>query len=230
MQGAYRRSEDATDTEAGTTSQLLDIQKELVMLRKRRALLEEQRKKILSNCNSTTPEGAMHYTVHSQGGPSDSVACNHTQLTRIGSTRNSNHSVIDRSCRIPSEAERLKSLKKNVFREMKESMRNDWKRDSVLVMGSFLLEDNPRVGTFGRERRFIPVQNYKGVYHLSTDLELMQRQKNKLITSGTASRRGEQGMNISNHWNDLYCSGPPGPGAYTPRYGKLAKPSVLTRK
>ncbi|ESL07418.1 hypothetical protein TRSC58_04892 [Trypanosoma rangeli SC58] len=230
MQGAHRRSEGATDHGAGTNTQLLDIQKELEALQQRRAVLEEQRKVLLSGCNSTASVSAMQCTVLSHEAPSDAAGCTRTHPTRNSSVRHPGPSSIDNSCRIPSETERLRLLRKNIFREMKDSMRNSWERDSALVMGSFLLEDNPHAGTFGRERRFVPVQNIKGTYYLGTDLELMQRQKNAFMANATASQRGRRGMNVSNHWNDLHCNGPPGPGAYTPRYGKLAKPSILTRR
>ncbi|ORC93804.1 uncharacterized protein TM35_000016810 [Trypanosoma theileri] len=216
MESGSRRTESPNGFESGETdAQLLSIQKELEALKQRRIALEEQRKKLLSSCGSTT---------------ADSITHNNTQLTRANSSRAVDRSVYSHSSRIPSEAERLRNMKKNVFSEMKESMRKSWERDSALVMGTFLVEDNPRACTFGRERRFVPIADHKGHYYLSTDMELMQAQKNKMLNNITASSRGGRGMNVSNHWNDLKCSGPPGPGAYTPRYGKLAKPSILARR
>ncbi|RNF27224.1 uncharacterized protein Tco025E_00531 [Trypanosoma conorhini] len=231
MQGTHKRPEGATGAEAEANAQLLDIQRELEALKQRRTVLEEQRKMLLSGCNSTAASTSpVQCTLLSHGAPSDAVGRTRPQLTRSSSARQFSHSSINHSRRIPSEAERQKLLKKNVFREMKDSMRRSLERDSSLAMGTFLLEDNPHAGTFGRERRFIPIANGKGTYHLSTDFELMQRQKNAFMNNVTASLRGRGGMNISGHWNDLQCSGPPGPGAYTPRYGKLAKPSILTRR
>ncbi|KAH9577505.1 Phosphatidylinositol N-acetylglucosaminyltransferase subunit Y [Trypanosoma melophagium] len=215
MDSVCRRTESAAGSDSDPDTLLLSIQKELEALKQRRLALEEQRKKLLSSCGSTATEA---------------LTQNNTQLTRANSSHTVNRSVYSHSNRIPSEAERLRSMKKNVFSEMKESMRKSWERDSALVMGTFLLEDNPHACTFGRERRFVPIADHKGHYYLSTDMEIMQAQKNKLLNKITASSRGGRGMNVSNHWNDLQCSGPPGPGAYTPRYGKLSKPSILARR
>lgn len=215
MRGASRGPESGASSAAEGSARLVEIQEELEALARRRAALEEQRRKLLSGRGD---------------GAGDSAGCRHAQARRTGSAPLVDQSVTNHSSRIPSEAERLGALKKSVFREMKESMRRSWEHDSSLVMGSFLLEDNPRASTFGRERRFIPIMDQKGPYYLGTDLELMQKHKNQLITSVTASRRGERGMNISSHWNDLKCVGSPGPGAYTPHYNKVSKPSILTRR
>ena len=114
-------------------------------------------------------------------------------------------------------------------RSMKEAIRRSMHVDSTLVGGYFNLEDNPKVGTFGRERRFINPQG-NSHYYLSSDVEKMQR----LARSGSrphysVANRGKSGCNVNSHWNDSKGGGAPGPGAYTPRYQKLAPPSILTR-
>ncbi|KEG11363.1 hypothetical protein DQ04_02701020 [Trypanosoma grayi] len=230
MQSTQKKPEGGVDSETETSAQLVDIQKELEALKQRRMVLEEQRRKIFSSCGSSASANGAQSTIWSQRAANDTSSRNCTQVTRGSSGRRLDRSSVDHSCRIPSEAERLKTIKTNVYREMKDSMRKSWEHDSALIMGSFLADDNPRACTFGRERRFVPIVDQKGQYYLSTDVEAMSRRKNQATDCHTVSRRGERGMNISNHWNDLQCSGPPGPGAYTPRYGKLAKPSVLTRR
>jgi hypothetical protein len=113
---------------------------------------------------------------------------------------------------------------------MKEAMKRSWEHDSCLVGGSFLVRDNPHNTTFPRERRFGHLPNQKGMYYLATDVEIMQEnaraEKRRYLT---VSSRGRPGCNVRSNWNDSKGGCAPGPGAYTPRFQKVSKPSILTR-
>lgn len=114
---------------------------------------------------------------------------------------------------IPSERDRRLAQQPTPQLVMKNAMREAVYHDSTCLMGDFLLEDNSQVYTFGRARRFMPVVGQRGKYYLSTEMEVSQQEKR------VAERRG---VAITSHES-------PGPGAYTPRYNKVSKPSVLTR-
>ena len=131
---------------------------------------------------------------------------------------------------IPSEKERREAVARTVYLEMKEEMKRAWAHDSTLVGGFFGLNDNPKASTFSRERRFVPLCGTKGAYYLATDVLEMQRKAKELEAQNlTAGSRGRSGCNVVSNWNDSRGGGAPGPGAYTPRYQKLASPSILTR-
>ncbi|EPY39145.1 hypothetical protein AGDE_02879 [Angomonas deanei] len=113
---------------------------------------------------------------------------------------------------IPSEKQRRERLHHSSYYLLKESLRDAAKEDSMCQIGSFLLEDSSKIYTFGRERRFRPLVGHNGKYYLGADVEAQQG-----AVRGTPGRRSQSVSNTT-----------PGPGAYTPRYGKLSKPSILT--
>ncbi|KAG8349091.1 hypothetical protein ERJ75_000712000 [Trypanosoma vivax] len=211
--------------------ELSEIQRKLDELKQRRGELEEQRRQILRNLDSTSSQNASRRSGVRNGEElKNSPNRSHMQSSRGLSRNGANVSVMNHSFRIPSEMERQKEMKRNVYCNMKESIRKSWEQDSSLVMGTFLLEDNPRSCTFGRERRFIPLNNSKGQYFLSTDVELMIKNKNNIRSQVSTSDRGGRLMNPTNHWNDMVCSGSPGPGAYTPLFSKASKPPLLWQR
>ncbi|KAK7195882.1 hypothetical protein NESM_000520800 [Novymonas esmeraldas] len=113
---------------------------------------------------------------------------------------------------IPSELERRRQLKATPHLAVKNALRAAAQQDSVLVMGGFLPEDNPRACTFGRERRFRQLLGQNGRYYLSTEVAVEQYlNRDSGCTSSTllSARRLD--------------SQTPGPGAYTPRYTKVSR-------
>jgi hypothetical protein len=220
-------------------SQLTEIQLELELLKERRRALEQQRKMLLRSSHAAADHTT--YSSRSQSGASPPPAAAHMS-TRSSSAR-SNHSLnrsennsrstsaMDQRQFIPSERERREHTVRDVYHEMKEAMRKSWESDSTLVGGFFAQTDNPRNKTFGRERRFTPIPGTKGPYYLATDVEEMQRSAKTLKSRHlTASSRGRPGCNVQSNWNDSKGGSAPGPGAYTPRYQKLSKPSILSSR
>lgn len=116
--------------------------------------------------------------------------------------------------KIPLERERRRRLKETPHLVMKNSMRQAAEEDSALIMGDFLPENQSKAYTFGRERRFMPVIGQRGSYYLATDVALAQ-DRARMVTS-------RKDLTL---YDDF--SGTPGPGAYTPRYSKVSKPSPL---
>ncbi|CAG9582275.1 conserved hypothetical protein [Leishmania major strain Friedlin] len=113
---------------------------------------------------------------------------------------------------IPSEKERRCLLKTTPHLAVKNALRTAAQHDSTLLMGSFLLEDNPHTCTFGRERRFRPLLGHQGKYFLSADVAVNQFM-NRSHANSTASLSALGSSSQT-----------PGPGAYTPRYSKLSRP------
>lgn len=140
---------------------------------------------------------------------------------------------IDHTAFIPSEQTRREKInaQPNPYRDMKEAMKASWQSDTTLIGGYFLVEDNPKVGTFGRARRFTQLQGQESPYYLSTNVQLLQeRARSSSRPHFSVSNRGKSGCNVNSNWNDPRGGVAPGPGAYTPRYQKLAPPSILSRK
>ncbi len=208
----YRKtpSDSRTMSPDQSNAQLLEIQAELENLKERRRALEHHRKHLLSS----RPKSATHSS------------------TRSSSVRSTNRSesAMDQKQTIMSEKERREHVSRTVYLEMKEEMKKAWQHDSTLIGGYFGLTDNAHNSTFSRERRFVPLCGTKGTYYLATDVQEMQRKAkagdNQHLTAGS---RGRSGCNVVSNWNDSRGGGAPGPGAYTPRYQKLASPSILTR-
>lgn len=115
---------------------------------------------------------------------------------------------------IPSEQARRDDLRETPHLVMKKAMRRSADSDSMLVIGDFLLEDNSKVYTFGRERRFMPLVRQRGNYCLATDTALAQD-----------AVRQAKATNIRTAAAPIDAT--PGPGAYTPRFNKVSKPSAL---
>ncbi|KAG5468444.1 hypothetical protein LSCM1_02424 [Leishmania martiniquensis] len=113
---------------------------------------------------------------------------------------------------IPSEEERRRALKVTPQLTVKNALRSAAQQDSTLLMGDFLLEDNPHTCTFGRERRFRPLLGQKGNYFLSADFAIDERIRR---------RQADSSMSLIRSGNTYQT---PGPGAYTPRYKKLSRP------
>nr|CCD14946.1 unnamed protein product [Trypanosoma congolense IL3000] len=196
-----------------TAMQLSEIQRKLNELKQRREELEQQRRQILGSISNTTSSDLPPPV------PRRSEERNRSRYSqRMPPPPPTEHSI-----RIPSEKERKMSGPRNAHVEMKEAMRRSWSQDSMLVIGDFLLEDKPRTCTFGRERRFLPLRERPELYYLGTDMELMIRNKN--VKPPT---RGEIAKNPAYHWYTCACHGTPGPGAYTPRYSKVTKPTRRT--
>eukprot|EP00758_Cryptobia_borreli_P005845 Tbor_TRINITY_DN5002_c1_g5::TRINITY_DN5002_c1_g5_i1::g.14157::m.14157 len=234
---------------------LMAMQEEIEQLKRRREELERQRQElkygISKRASSVVPNPQRsHASIHrSRSNHSNSIGgvCygNDSYQNRSqgsGINRSSSNSVdfflgpsmrpIDHSTFIPSERERRKVLSQaqNPYREMKERIKMSWESDSTLVGGYFGLKDNPHTGSFSRARRFstLPGQT---CYYLSTDIEKMQRQAVKGDRPHySVTNRGKSGCNVNSHWNNSKGGSAPGPGAYTPRYQKIAPPSILSRR
>lgn len=201
------------------SQQLADIQREIELLKERRRELEKKRLELSDKAGKSIVSPAPS----SARGPS----------RRSASRTTMNYSVLalDHDKTIPDEKARRELLPNNSYREMKEAMKDSWYHDSTLVGGYFLQPDVKRISTFGRERRFMPLQGQKGLYHLSTDIIKMQAEAKEFRRKHlSVANRGKKGCNISSHWNDSVGGGAPGPGAYTPRYQKAAAPSILARR
>ncbi|RHW72753.1 hypothetical protein DPX39_040010300 [Trypanosoma brucei equiperdum] len=199
---------------ADTAKQLSDIQKKLNDLKQRREELEEQRRRILGSSDQSSSRP------RSLRGPTQNRRRHSQPSQRTLPLRPPRPPISDHSIRIPNEKERQQTAQRTPYLEMKESMRRSWSRDSSLVMGSFLMEDNPRARTFTRERRFIPPPECNGIYFLGTEMELMIRNKNV-----APSQRSGRRDNTPYRWNDIIDGVTPGPGAYTPLFSKVSKPS-----
>lgn len=224
-------------------SHFTEIQLELELLKERRRALERQRKLLLRGAGPDQLQQSMGdgrrptsrnvspvpNAIHTSSTRSSSARSNRSGSRSAGRS-GSQPSAMDQKQFIPSERDRREHLAKNVYYEMKEAMRRSWQHDSTLVGGYFGLQDNV-TSTFGRERRFTPLPGQKGSYHLATDTEEMQRAAHQLRQRHlTASSRGRPGCNVQSNWNDSRGGCAPGPGAYTPRFQKVAKPSILTSR
>ncbi len=217
-------------------SHLTEIQLELELLKERRRALEQQRKMLLRGNSAGDHGGAYSSRSHSGTSPPQAAHVS-TRSSSARSNRSLNRSdsrstsAMDQRQFIPSEKERREQHVRDIYREMKDAMRKSWESDSTLVGGFFAQPDNPRNSTFGRERRFTTLPGTKGQYHLATDVEEMQKGAKALKGRHlTASSRGRPGCNVQSNWNDSKGGAAPGPGAYTPRYQKLSKPSVLVSR
>lgn len=185
-------------------AELAAVQQELEELNLRRRELEEKRRHIADQSQQRSRQS-------SQQRPSSA-----SRLAVM---------TLDHGSYIASEKERRELTEKNSLAEMKTAMRQSWENDSALVGGFFCSKDNPKNSTFGRSRRFTPVVGMKGQYHLSTDVMSMQEQaKNRQRKHYSVANRGKVGCNVNGHWNDSKGGAAPGPGAYTPRYQKVAPP------
>jgi hypothetical protein len=219
-------------------SHLTEIQLELELLKERRRALEQQRKMLLRGGAAAEHNRYSSSRSHSGTSPPQAAQTS-TRSSSARSNRSLNRSennsrstsAMDQRQFIPSERERREHTVRDIYREMKEAMRKSWETDSTLVGGFFTQPDNPRNSTFGRERRFTPLSGTKGQYHLATDVEAMQKlAKERKARHLTASSRGRPGCNVQSNWNDSKGGAAPGPGAYTPRYQKVSKPSILASR
>lgn len=228
---------------------LTEIQLELELLKERRRALEQQRR-LLLEAPPAPPTAASHAAAGhpnssfntsgaagQRGSSPSSARSQSTNRSRSGPTGRSRSetgrsvSAMNHHRVLPSEKQRRDQLQPNIYQQMKEAMRRSWDHDSTLVGGCFNVRDNPQNSTFGRERRFLPVNGTKGTYFLATDVQHMQQSaKEGRQRHLTASSRGGPGCNVQSNWNDSRGGAAPGPGAYTPRYQKLAKPSILTQR
>ncbi|CUG89688.1 Hypothetical protein, putative [Bodo saltans] len=221
-------------------SHLTEIQLELELLKERRRALEQQRKMLLRGGGVAAEHNRYSSSrSHSGNSPQQAVqtstrsssARSNRSFNRSENNNSRSTSAMDQRQFIPSERERREHTVRDIYREMKEAMRKSWETDSTLVGGFFAQPDNPRNSTFGRERRFTPLSGTKGQYHLATDVEEMQKSaKERKGRHLTASSRGRPGCNVQSNWNDSKGGAAPGPGAYTPRYQKLSKPSILASR
>ncbi|KPI88226.1 hypothetical protein ABL78_2650 [Leptomonas seymouri] len=209
------------------------IRRELDELKRRRADLEAQRKKLLegqggmrrekrnsgydTDCKTYSRDGpngvcctSGFTTAHRHSGEGSAVTmCTSRSTSRHGyadSTVLANLSVI------PSEKSRRQRLKQTPELGMKTAMSDAAKHDSTLLMGSFLPEDNPRGCVFGRERRFRAVVGQRGKYYLSTDVGLEQQLSRASLDARTYER-------VAKRYDQT-----PGPGAYTPLFSKVSRP------
>lgn len=211
------------------------IHRELEELKQRRDRLEAQRKELLEgrhehaegqragyiSGNVSTHAGVArsHSTsgltfAHPRSDMESLTACSglHAPHERYSKSVCQDSAVLANMKPILSETERRRLLKATPHLTVKNALRTAAQHDSTLVMGSFLLEDNPHTCTFARERRFRPLLGHKGKYFLSTDVAVDQC-TNRSHTNVTAllSALGSSSQT-------------PGPGAYTPRYSKLSRP------
>ncbi|EPY29225.1 hypothetical protein STCU_04662 [Strigomonas culicis] len=219
--------------------QLETIHDELEDLRLRRQQLEERRVRLLAasippsrpagqvegcaSCHVSAishakkeSHGSAHPTVNESRRTNTSVSRTSSVARRhpLGSAGLSHLKVNEAS--IVSEKIRREQLHHDPYFQLKEAMKKATQEDTMCAIGSFLLEDSSKVYTFGRERRFRPLVGEKGNYYLGTDMEIEQSMNHRPTRSRSA--------NVT----PTVYSGTPGPGAYTPRYGKLSKPSILT--
>lgn len=213
------------------------VRHELEQLKRRRAELEAQRQRLLdeklnrrrarrtaayASGSVSVREGDDHGVWSTAGltstqRPSDAVSA------ASASTSVARHPYIDSTVlanmsAIPSEQSRQRHLKHTPQLDMKSAIREAAKRDSTLLMGDFLPEDNPRTCTFGRERRFRSVVGQRGKYYLSTDVGVEQLLNRDHLDNATYQR-------VAQRYDQT-----PGPGAYTPRYSKLSHPPRFLKK
>ncbi|KAG5494125.1 hypothetical protein JKF63_01960 [Porcisia hertigi] len=217
------------------THNLDSIRRELEELKLRRERLESQRKELLEGKRGTFEVQRMDPVSSSASGRTgparsnstpgvtttrarsemDSLAASsalHASHERRGNLTYQDSLMLANMKPILSENERRRILKATPYVAMKNALRDALQNDSTAIMGDFLLEDNPRACTFGRERRFRPLLDYKGRYFLSTDSAL-----------GECINRGRG--HVTTFKRELgNTSQTPGPGAYTPRYNKLSRP------
>jgi hypothetical protein len=217
---------------ADVQPKLTAIRQELEDLKRRRADLEAQRKRLLEErllphegrsnsdrylssgtlggmAKGVWPNSSLPSTYrYSEEGSLAAVSTAHSFSRQhyVDSTVVANMSVI------PSEKSRLRHLKPTPQLGMKSAMRNAAAHDSTLLMGDFLPEDNPRACTFGRERRFRAVVGQRGKYYLSTDVGVEQLLNRDHLDTDTFRRMAQR------------FDQTPGPGAYTPRYNKVSRP------
>ncbi|GET92464.1 hypothetical protein, conserved [Leishmania tarentolae] len=211
------------------------IRRELEELKQRREQLERQRKELLEGKYKHT-EGPRGRCISSRASTHAGIGMSHSAsgltLAHIRSevglltadagvnAAHESHSrssyrdslVLSNMKTIPSEKERRRLLKATPHLAAKDALRTAAQHDSTLLMGSFLLEDNPHTCTFARERRFRPLLGQKGKYFLSSDLAIDQCINRNHPNATTALNAFES------------SSQTPGPGAYTPRYSKLSRP------
>lgn len=184
------------------------IQTEIEMLEHRRKQLEQKRRELEEQSRRASMTSTSE---HSANRPRSA-----SRLSVMS---------LDHGSYIPSERERVARLPKDTYFEMKEAMKAAWEHDSTLVGGFFNPKDNPRNCTFGRSRRFTPIVGMTGQYYLSTDvIEMQEQAKSRQRKHYSVANRGKVGCNVNSHWNDPKGGSAPGPGAYTPRYQKLAPP------
>lgn len=202
---------DPQSMQKALQAEAIELQREMERIRERRRLLDEQRK-LLENRSSRMLTPA-------PGGSGRSTSMRSTS---------SHARHFDLFTPIPSERERCKTQVPTEQLEMKEAMKESWQRDSTLVGGYFLLKDNSKIPTISREQRFRPIIGMKGQYYLANDIFKMQATaKAKRREVFDVSVRGKKDCNVVNNWNDSRGGCAPGPGAYTPRFQKVAPPSAL---
>lgn len=218
-----------TSSVPASTGELDGIRRELDELRRRRAALEAHRQRLLEESHASVHAGksgsGAASAIHSPHGGTQAVwstsgLTSTYHMSEQGSASNSprrqqrcmDSTVLANMSAIPSEESRRRHLRPTAQLEMKSAMRDATMHDSTLLMGGFLLEDNPHTCTFGRERRFRPVVGQKGKYYLSTEVGVEQ-----LLNRGDVIPATQQRM-------ERHSGGTPGPGAYTPRYSKVSRP------
>ncbi|AYU82743.1 hypothetical protein conserved [Leishmania donovani] len=211
------------------------IHRELVELKHRRERLEAQRKELLEGRREHAEgqrTGCVSGSVSTHAGVARShstsgltfahpcsemdslTACSglHAAHERHSKSVYQDSFVLANMKPIPSEKERRRLLKATPHLAVKNALRTAAQHDSTLLMGSFLLEDNPHTCTFARERRFRPLLGQKGKYFLSADVAVDQcMNRSHANATKSLSALGS-------------ASQTPGPGAYTPRYSKLSRP------
>ncbi|CAJ1007987.1 hypothetical protein Q4I28_003300 [Leishmania naiffi] len=210
------------------------IHRELEELKRRRERLEAQRKELLQGKRGSaegqrsgwisgsvsTHAGAARTNstpgltgTHPRSEMESLVACPASHGSRERHSKSSHHdSLLLAGLRpIPSEQERRRRLKATPHLAIKNALRDAAQQDSTLLMGTFLLEDNPHTCTFSRERRFRPLLGQSGKYFLSTDFSVDQCFNRSHAHAATSLKA----------WGS--SSQTPGPGAYTPRYSKLSR-------
>lgn len=196
----------------------LELQREMERIKERRRVLEEQRRRL---------------EAHSQQLATPSLPQNNSSVSRRSASAKpiAPRHEDPAGPIIPTESERRQRLKKNMYYEMKEAMKASWECDTTTVGGWFLLKDTSKIPTFSRERKFTPIVGQKGLYYLGSDMvKLQKKAKSRNREYCGLHNRGATGCNVNSHWNDPVGGVAPGPGAYTPRFQKLAPPSVLSRR
>lgn len=212
----------ATTAAHGDVQPYLDaIRRELVELRERREGLEERRRGLLqmkpATVKETQPAHDHAATSRSTGGLSSLPARSDVESATAFVVANGDGGVVvgANGGSIASELACRRRPATTPHLTLKHALQMATKDDSTLVMGDFLLEDNPRVCTFGRERRFRPLVERLGWYYMASD---------------AAAERGSRGrQRPSAGWQTAVTLSDetPGPGAYTPQYNKASRPSRL---
>jgi hypothetical protein len=192
----------------------IELQLEMERIKERRRQLDEQRRRLQNDSNrllSPSPYVQHPPFEHSKRSASVKSVPKHFDPFTV----------------IPSEKDRREARTKTEELIMKEEIRAALDQDSTLVGGFFRPVDIHKCATFGRAPRFRQIVGMKGQYYLDNDVARMQKLAKHNAEHYSVRNRGNVGCNVTTQWNSTHGGTAPGPGAYTPRYQRLASKSIL---